>query len=424
MNMIYTGNTISFQANRKFHQANSSHPQFKQIVELCKQKKFDEAADLLDIKAVVATALGTSGAKLVGSNVEYKGQIVNSLLARRIVDLHREGFTVEPLLHFLDNLMENPSKRAVDELYGFLEVSKLPITDDGHFVAYKSVRQDFTDHHTGTMSNAVGTVVKMERNKVDEDKDRTCSYGLHFAAHEYASNFGASGRMVVLKINPRDVVAIPSDYNNQKGRACEYLVLEEVPRSDTKLVGKAFVDTAPKKPVVPIAAPKKTELLPVGTAVVISAEGKRQYRYSSSNPSCSVGKVVSNTFGSVFVYRVQWPNGISNTYREGEIEKVVTSTPVYTPQADNYGNGKLWAANAKKRVFKGTAEEFPVNRDVGYVLTRLSDDKEYTGEFYFTNYTSKGYLVFQRIGHDGKPERYVTVSNVTEWKITTPTKRV
>ena len=34
--------------------------------------------------------------------------------------------------------------------------------------------------------------------------------------------------MVILKINPRDVVSIPTDYNNTKGRTCRYEVVGEV----------------------------------------------------------------------------------------------------------------------------------------------------------------------------------------------------
>ena len=36
---------------------------------------------------------------------------------------------------------------------------------------------------------------------------------------------------MVLKINPRDVVSIPNDYNNQKGRCCRYEVIDEVPQA-------------------------------------------------------------------------------------------------------------------------------------------------------------------------------------------------
>ena len=77
------------------------------------------------------------------------------------------------------------------------------------------------------MRNAVGDTLSMPRNAVDEDKNRTCSAGLHFCSYSYLPHFGGE-RIVVVKINPRDVVAIPADYNNAKGRTCRYEVVEEL----------------------------------------------------------------------------------------------------------------------------------------------------------------------------------------------------
>ena len=69
----------------------------------------------------------------------------------------------------------------------------------------------------------------MRRNQVDEDKDRTCSYGLHFCSIAYLPHFldSKDGKTMILKINPKDVVAIPADYNNTKGRTCRYEVVGE-----------------------------------------------------------------------------------------------------------------------------------------------------------------------------------------------------
>jgi hypothetical protein len=125
--------------------------------------------------------------------------------------------------------MKNPSKRSVDELYGFLEKNSLPITPDGHFLAYKKVRRDFKDIHSGTMDNSPGTIVEMERNQVDDNKDQTCSTGLHFCGLSYLEFFGdRNSRVVIVKIDPADVVSIPSDYNGAKGRACRYEVIGEM----------------------------------------------------------------------------------------------------------------------------------------------------------------------------------------------------
>jgi hypothetical protein len=141
----------------------------------------------------------------------------------------REGLPHEPLLNFFKNLMDNPSKRAVDELYDFLEAGELPITEDGHFLAFKNVRSNYRDIHSGNFDNSVGKVCEMPRNGVDEDKERTCSYGLHFCSIKYLPHFsdGENGKTMIVKINPRDVVAIPADYNNTKGRTCRYEVVAE-----------------------------------------------------------------------------------------------------------------------------------------------------------------------------------------------------
>jgi len=113
------------------------------------------------------------------------------------------------------------------------------------------VRSDFTDCHTGKFDNSPGQVVTMPRNEVNEDKDQTCSSGLHFCSLSYLSSFYGD-KVVILKINPRDVVSIPSDYNNAKGRCCRYEVIEEKSRDGRDSV-EAFdsvvvkADSAPRR---------------------------------------------------------------------------------------------------------------------------------------------------------------------------------
>jgi hypothetical protein len=46
-------------------------------------------------------------------------------------------------------------------------------------------------------------------------------------SHEYANSFKGSGRMLVVKINPKDVVSVPGDCSHQKLRTCRYEVIAE-----------------------------------------------------------------------------------------------------------------------------------------------------------------------------------------------------
>ncbi len=207
-----------------------THPKYDQVLDAIRNGDWDAIPDLVDLVSAIREYTSDSGdIEVRDGDVYFDGRPFANALTDRLLGLLEEDLPVEPLCNFLTNLKKNPSKRAVDELYGFLENNSLPITPDGHFVAYKKVRDNFTDIHSGNFDNSVGQVVSMARNEVDEDKDRTCSSGLHFCSLEYLPNFGGwcGNRVVLVKINPRDVVSIPSDYNNAKGRACRYEVIAE-----------------------------------------------------------------------------------------------------------------------------------------------------------------------------------------------------
>ena len=231
---VITDSTVTIFKDLEPVLVNKNHPKFDEIRELALQDRIEEALEMMDTRKVVNKALVNTKMSMNENDVVfYKDIPVHPELSKRILDLIDKGHSIKPLEKFLKRLRKNPSFRAITELYTFLQATTLPITPDGYFVAYKKVTKDYKDCHTMTIDNSVGTVVSMPRNLVDEEKDRTCSYGLHFASYDYASNF-MTGRLMAIKIDPADVVAIPSDYNNQKGRCCKYLVLEELNADDLK----------------------------------------------------------------------------------------------------------------------------------------------------------------------------------------------
>lgn len=223
---LIQGNNIVVVVGSKTHTFGTSHIAYQRVRDAIKNGDWATVADVIDPKEVILD-YGQKNITVQGDKLLWKGVEMHNALATRIVHMYQEGFSVEPMVNFMENLMQNPSRRAVNELYAFLEKGELPITPDGHFLAYKKVRADYKDCHSGTMDNSVGKVVEMERNMVDDDKDRTCSAGLHFCSLGYLQHFGGD-RLMIVKINPRDVVSIPSDYNDTKGRACRYEVVDEV----------------------------------------------------------------------------------------------------------------------------------------------------------------------------------------------------
>lgn len=223
---IIQGTNITVVIDNKVHTIASSHPTFARVREAIRTGDWAEVKKLADPRKAVIN-YGKGNIKIVEDTLYWKGEVLHNALSKRILAMLQEGFEIDPMVNFMDNLMQNPSRRAVEELYGFLEKNDLPITPDGCFLAYKKVRDNYKDVHSGTFDNSVGKTCEMPRNRVDDDKDRTCSTGLHFCSHSYLAHFGGE-RVVILKINPRDVVSIPSDYNNAKGRTCRYEVIGEV----------------------------------------------------------------------------------------------------------------------------------------------------------------------------------------------------
>jgi hypothetical protein len=223
---IIQGNNVTVVIGNKPHTISKTHITYQKVVDAIKAGDWETVQSVIEPKKIVLD-YGQGRVSIKGETLYWDGEVFNGTLAVRMITMLQEGFTIEPLVMFMENLLENPSKRSVDELYGFLEKNNLPITPDGHFLAYKRVREDYKDCHSGTMDNSPGKVVTMPRYKVDDNKDMTCSTGLHFCSEGYLKHFGGA-RTVIVKINPRDVVSIPSDYDNSKGRACRYEVVGEV----------------------------------------------------------------------------------------------------------------------------------------------------------------------------------------------------
>ena len=247
---VYSGDTISVLVEGVPHQITKDDPNWDRVLEIIKNGENVSEPDmkaLLDRRAQIEANLTKYkvGNVTVGNDgILYKGNYVHTHLTARMMEMLNEGIDIKPWADFMDKLYQNPSKTAVDELYLWLEKAKMPLTPDGDFLAYKKVQNNYTSYHShpdgSRCFNRIGDVVEMARNEVDDNRNRTCSAGLHFCSFHYLpSYFGGQGRVVVVKINPADVVSIPSDYDNAKGRAWRYKVVNEVPEKEAQF---AFED--------------------------------------------------------------------------------------------------------------------------------------------------------------------------------------
>lgn len=224
VNWLISDNNITVNYDGQTHTVARTDVLASRLIQALKDKKYDDIPNLVSASKRVEE-FGKGNFVVRDGEILINGVAAPAVLGNKIVKFANEGLPHQPLVKFAENLQQNPSFRAVNELFQFLEKNDHPITENGCFIAYKKVRENFTDVHTGKMDNSVGKIVEMPRNKVNEDATVTCSYGLHVANWNYASNFYAGGIMLEIEVNPADVVAVPVDYDQAKMRVCKYKVL-------------------------------------------------------------------------------------------------------------------------------------------------------------------------------------------------------
>jgi hypothetical protein len=210
-----------------------SHRNYDEIRSALAEGDNDYVESLIDIAEQLKIGFKNDRVSIVDGKVYIDDVRLSLVLEDRIISMVDEGFDAAPMCKFVENLYQNPSAQSVDQLYAFLEKCNLPITEDGCFIAYKRVRDNYTDVHSGKFDNSIGQVVEMIRNQVNDNRNQTCSSGLHFCSQSYLAHFGGS-RIMIVKINPRDVVSIPNDYGDAKGRCCKYEVIGELVGDEVK----------------------------------------------------------------------------------------------------------------------------------------------------------------------------------------------
>jgi hypothetical protein len=235
--VIKTNGSVTLYLKNECLTVAPDHRNYNKIIDSIKAGDFNKIENLVNVAKAVSQYTGNR-VKIENGQILYGGFVVHNTLTDRIIKMMSEGFKFDHMVKFLENLMQNPSARGVSETYWFLENYGLPITDDGCFLAYKAVRSDYTDIYSGKFLNSVGSVVSMPRNMVDDNYGIDCSKGLHVGALDYVVGYGhfvkgevrsANGnRLLIVKVNPKDVVSVPKYEGHTKMRVCEYTVASEI----------------------------------------------------------------------------------------------------------------------------------------------------------------------------------------------------
>lgn len=224
---VLTGDSVILTMGNETEIVDSTHPNYKAIREAIFKEDFKVAFDLMNIrKAIESFTQGNITIK--GDKLFYGEMHVKTELADKIIQMMQtgdEGF--KRLVKFFENLMKNPSRSSVEQLWGFVCHNDVEIDEDGFLIGWKKVRSngnDLVDSRTGKVPNNVGCVVEMPRWMVDDRREVTCSQGLHVGAWDYVRSF--SGNVITkVRMNPADVVSVPDDYDDMKVRTSKYEVI-------------------------------------------------------------------------------------------------------------------------------------------------------------------------------------------------------
>lgn len=251
-----------------------SHPQWEAISTGLLTKKFEGKEE--ELRLLVTPALVLDGAlsriservAFRGGRIYFDGDLVDNTLTKMIIKVINEAGSVtttdgseplfRPLVNFLEKLYLNPSAPSREHLFDFIQSNGINILPDGDFIGYKGVQPDRGSVHAGYgivdgtvyehahLPNHDGAVVEIPRSKIDDNRAKACSVGLHVGKFDYAAGFGPV--LLNVKVNPRDVVSVPSENNGWKIRVSRYTVLG---LNEGKLE-KVLVQDKVEKPAAPV----------------------------------------------------------------------------------------------------------------------------------------------------------------------------
>lgn len=240
----------------KMYSATDQHPSWKKIVAGVVAED-DTVTRLFDIQETASDYFERLSDRVTVSNgqVYFDNELVGGELTEQILRFIDEGIEDwKPLVKFYEKIMTNLEPHTREQLYRWLSQQKIAITMDGNFLAYKGVQKVINDDETakyvsvnsgkaivdgkvyeGKIPNDVGSIVEMPRADVQHDPSNGCASGLHAGTWRYASDW-AQGATLLVEINPRDVVSVPTDCNSAKLRVCRYTVVEVTDQEKSQVV--------------------------------------------------------------------------------------------------------------------------------------------------------------------------------------------
>lgn len=225
---IINKDSVTLTYQDEVYTTDKSNANFKEIIELILEQNYSAAVNLFSPSAAISNwvdgLLEVRDDRIFYDNFEIKGKFVEKIIKHAQNDLDVASF-----LKFLKLTMEQEDVEVRNRLLDFAADDTIDFSDEGYVIAFKNVRGDYYDKHSGKFRNMVGDKPSVPRSSVDANHNTTCSTGLHVCSFKYLVRcWGTSGRNMVVHVNPKDFVAIPYDYDDSKARVSTYTVVDEL----------------------------------------------------------------------------------------------------------------------------------------------------------------------------------------------------
>lgn len=276
--MYFDGNgetVVTFFSNGQMTTLTSAHEEYNRV--LAALKAGEDPSEILNPVHLV-TKLDERVA-VREAELLFDGKPIHNNLAKTIIRYNREGRDSQNLVKFLERLNNNPSEHSRAQLFDWAESLDLTIDKDGYIIGFKGVTPELTSLNEGTawvngiettgkIPNEIGSVISMPREMVQADPKIGCSHGLHIGTYNYAKQFGKV--VVIVKLDPADVVSVPSDSGFAKLRACKYEVIDV--HEGSREAVRAHEPESTKEDVVPDIEDIVGETVPLGWISKIKAK--------------------------------------------------------------------------------------------------------------------------------------------------------
>lgn len=278
-------NSIVINSDGESHTVDSSHKFFSKIKKLLFDGKFDAVKKFFTSKAKVEVFISKPIAQdfeLKQNSVLYKGTPVEPFITKKLIEFIEKKEPITYLLNFIKRLENNPEASSRKQLFNFLNNQGFPITEDGRFIAYKSVTSAYMDKHSGKIKYEFGVPTKMDRKDVASTPSCACGTGLHVGTYSYAKSFGGgSDKLIEVLVDPEHVVSVPNDTNNSKCRCCEVLPLRDYDKNKTGPKEIAVDHTVQKE--VKVEPEKKSSTKKKGTKTKVIKSKEKTFKIGNYN---------------------------------------------------------------------------------------------------------------------------------------------